>query len=246
MVHRTLLSALILAAAAVTGACSGNNKSTTGPTQNTQPPAPTRVIRLGGNLNFGDVIVGQVRSDGVLVINNDGNSTLTVTGITAPCGATAYSSSFTSGTITAGGSVTAAIRFAPVAVGSCAGTLTVNGDQTGGTNTIAITGNGVGQPPPAVRTMTGTWTGTWGPYNFTMVLTQTGTTVTGTYTDQDGPGRTDPGQPGTFNDPNVTLRVKQAAFADFTLRGVMDSSGRVVTGTATAAGGTSPLTMSKP
>jgi hypothetical protein len=243
MPHQKHIAAALLAAAALAGACGKDS-----PTQPTPTPTTTstRVIRLGGNLNFGDVTVGQVRADGVLTINNDGNSTLTITGITAPCGATAYSSSFTNGTISAGGSVSAAIRFAPTTVANCAGVLTVNGDQTGGTNTIAITGNGVGQAPPAVRTMTGTWTGSWGGFVFQMVLTQTGTTVTGTYLDQDGPGRTDPGEPGSFNDPNVVIRVKQAAFSDFTLRGVMAASGRVVTGTAQAAGGTFPLTMTKP
>ena len=99
--------------------------------------------------------------------------------------------------------------------------------------------------PPAVRTMTGTWVGSWSTYRFTMVLTQTGTVVTGTYSDQDGAGRTDPGEPGSFNDPNLVVRMKQSTFGDFTFRGSMDGTGRRVTGNVTAAGGTTSFTMDK-
>ena len=243
MTRKTMTVALPLLVALLGSAC-GDKSSPTAPAP---APAPTRVIRLGGNLNFGDVTVGQVRNDGILTISNDGNSTLTISGITSPCGSSGYSSSFTSGTIAAGSTQTATIRFAPLSAGNCTGTLTVNGDQTSGVNTITITGNGVAAAPPpaAVRTMTGTWRGTWSVYSFTMVLTQTGTVVTGTYSDQDGAGQTDPGQPGSFIDPNVTLRIKQAAFADFTFTGTMDATGRVVSGTARAAGGSSALTMTK-
>jgi hypothetical protein len=132
------------------------------------------------------------------------------------------------GTIAAGNTQTASVRFAPVVVGSCTGPLTVSGDQTSGLNTSVITGNGVAPPAPppaAARTMTGRWTGTWSSYSFTMVLTQSGAVVTGTYSDQDGPGQTDPAEPGRFNDPTLVLRIKQGAFRDFTFTGTMDSTG---------------------
>lgn len=241
----TTMARLAVAGGLLLLAAACGKDSPTAPTP--QTATPTRIIRLGGNLNFGDVTVGAVRNDGILTIANEGNSTLTVSSITAPCGGTAYASSFTSGPVAAGTTQTAAIRFAPQTTGNCSGNLVVNADHTSGTNTIAVVGNGVpAAPPPATtRTMTGTWTGSWSTYTFTMVLTQVGNVVTGTYTDRDGQGRTDPAQPGSFNDPNVVLRIKQAAFADFTLEGVMDATGRRVTGTVRAAGGTSSVTMNK-
>jgi hypothetical protein len=232
---RNVLACLCLVTLA---SCSSSPNNPT-PTPTPTPTAPTRIISVTGNLNFGEVTVGQ-SADRQLSISNTGNATLTVTGITGPCGGS-FTSTFVSGTIAAGGTQNATIRFTPVSAGSCSGTVTVVADQTSGTNTIAITATAVS----AVRTMTGTWTGSWSTYTFTMVLTQTGTVVTGTYTDRDGLGRTDPAQPGTFFDPNVVLRIKQAAFSDFTLDGVMSSNGRTVTGTARAAGGNFPLSMTK-
>lgn len=218
--------------------CSSSSPNTPTPTP-TPTPAVTRIIQLGGSLNFGDVTVGQ-SAERSLSISNTGNSTLTVTGIQGPCGSQ-FTSTFISGAIGAGATQNATVRFNPTTVANCSGTVTVVADHTSGTNTIPITANAVA----AARTMTGTWTGSWSTYTFTMVLTQTGTIVTGTYSDRDGPGQTDPAQPGVFNDPNLTLRIKQAAFSDFTLTGVMSANGRTVTGTATAAGGSFPLTMTK-
>jgi hypothetical protein len=99
--------------------------------------------------------------------------------------------------------------------------------------------------PSAARTVTGTWRGTWSTFNFTMTLTQSGNTVTGTYSDQDGTGRTDPAAPGTFIDPNLNVRMKQAAFGDFTFTGVLDSTNNRVTGVVTAAGGRAGFTMDR-
>ena len=104
-------------------------------------PTPTRIIRLGGNLNFGDVQIGDVRTDGVLVVNNDGNAPLGVTGMTFP--SDAYTSSWTAGSIAPSASQIASITFAPVLLRSYSGTITVNADQTGGTNTIPVLGVGV-------------------------------------------------------------------------------------------------------
>jgi len=53
--------------------------------------------------------------------------------------------SWTTGTIGAGASQQVTIQFSPVAAQSYGGILTVNGDQTGGTNTIATSGTGT--PP---------------------------------------------------------------------------------------------------
>ena len=147
------------------------------------------------------MIVGQVRSDGRLTITNDGNSPLTVTSMTGPCRATAVTTSFRNGTIAPGTTQNATIQFAPMTVANCSGVYTVNSDQTSGLNTMTVVANGVAA---AVRTMTGT-------------------IVTGTYLDQDGTGRTDPAQPGSFNDPTLVVHMKQAPFGDFTFTGTMNS-----------------------
>jgi hypothetical protein len=110
-------------------ACGGNSPTTT-PT----PTATTRIIGLSGNLAFGNVQVGNTAT-ATLTITNSGNSTLTVSGMTGPSG---YTASWTNGTIPAGGSQAATFQFAPTAAQTYSGTLTVNGDQTSGTNTIAI------------------------------------------------------------------------------------------------------------
>ena len=80
---------------------------------------------------------------------------LLVTGMTVSGGlADHLTSSFTQGTVAAGSSQTVTVRFSPRAAGSLGGTITVNGDQTGGVNTIAISGTGM-------ATMSGTFAGSY-------------------------------------------------------------------------------------
>jgi len=132
-------------------ACGGSSPSTTAPT----PTSPTRVIGLTGDLTFGNVAVGQEVTR-TLTITNSGNSTLTVSGMTVSGGTGGvYKSSFTSGTISAGASRPATIYFAPTAGQSYSGTLTVNGDQTSGTNTASISGTGTGIATEALFTVAG-------------------------------------------------------------------------------------------
>jgi hypothetical protein len=71
-----------------------------------------------------------------------------------------------------------------------------------------------------------------------MVLTQNGSTITGTYNDSvAGPGKLDPASPGTIDAAgNVTLRVKQGSFSDFTFRGTLNAAGNRVTGTIRGSG----------
>jgi hypothetical protein len=92
-----------------------------------------------------------------------------------------------------------------------------------------------------VGNMTGTWTGILGPtalgsYQFT--LTQTIGVVQGTYFDTTfGAGKIDPAEPGKIDAAgNVTMRVKQGPFSDWYFTGVMDSSGRKITGTVRGSG----------
>ena len=144
---RRLILALTVACIVTTVACGDDS-----PTTPTPPPTPTgtRIIRLNGNLNFGDVPINTVRSDGILQIFNDGTANLTFTGLSAPCAGAggAFSASPTSGTVAPGHVVNVSIRFAPTSVQDCSGNITVAGDQTSGTNTIRVDARGslVGLP----------------------------------------------------------------------------------------------------
>jgi len=116
--------------------CGGKGASTpTAPT----PAAPTRIIRLQATLEFGDIAVGASDTRDLLIFN-DGNSVLTVTGMTGPSG---YTASWTSGTIAPGGSQLSVIRFSPTAAQDYNGTVTVQSDATGGVNTTPISGSGL-------------------------------------------------------------------------------------------------------
>ena len=72
-------------------------------------------------------------------ISASGNTTLTVSSISYPGG---FSGAW-SGTIAAGGSHNVVVTFAPTAVASYSGTVTVNSDATSGTATLAVSGTGM-------------------------------------------------------------------------------------------------------
>lgn len=116
------------------------------PTAPTPPPASaasqTRVISLIGNLVYGAVPVGSSVTFTLTIINS-GTGPLTVSSVALPGG---YTASWNAGTIAAGSSQAVTIRFSPTAVQSYNGTVVVNGDQTSGTNTIAVSGTGVAPP----------------------------------------------------------------------------------------------------
>jgi hypothetical protein len=181
--------------------CGGDSKS---PTTPTQPSTPTRIIALNGNLAYGDVMVGTSKS-ATLTITNSGNSALAISGLTVSgtfSTTSIVTASWTNGQIPAGGSQNVTINFTPNAVGTSSGTVTVNGDQTSGSNTIPISGTGLSNNP-----FTGQWSGTYvvercdgtgsvqdllcstnrGAYPvgtslpIAMVLTQSGNTVTGAF-----------------------------------------------------------------
>jgi hypothetical protein len=126
--------------------------------------AATRIIGVSGNLAFGNVAVGQTASS-TFTITNTGNSTLTITNITIPGCAANFSATWTSGTIPPGGSQQVTQTYSPTSAQNCSGTLTVVGDQTGGTNTLPISGNGTpsSSTPPAPSPSTGAkYDGTYG------------------------------------------------------------------------------------
>lgn len=98
------------------------------------------LIAVGGNLSFGNVIVG-ASAQQTLVISNTGNSTLTVTNISLPAG---FSGSF-SGDIAAGASTNVTITFTPTDTIVYGGTVTVTSDAINGVNTILASGTGIAQ-----------------------------------------------------------------------------------------------------
>lgn len=145
-VHYLCLALLPLAIA-----CGGDSSSPTGPSSTSS--SPTRIINVSGNLAFGDVPVGGQR-DLSYTITNSGNATLTVSGTTISGGLSSHTLfSWTSGQIAAGATQTVTVRFAPTTGGTYSGTITVNGDQTSGSNTTSISGTATS---PAFA---GTWSG---------------------------------------------------------------------------------------
>ena len=125
-------------------ACS--KESPTAPTAPDPPPTSTRIIRLGGNLNFGNVSLANNPSrDGALTVSNDGTDALQVSGISGGrCTATYLTvQGSTSFAVAPGGTVSVPFQFAPRIRIDCSGTITVFGNQTSGTNTIAVTARGV-------------------------------------------------------------------------------------------------------
>jgi surface-anchored protein len=103
---------------------------------NTPTPAPA--IALTGDLAFGNLTVGQSATR-TLTISNPGNATLTVNSLSYPTG---FSGNWSSGTIAAGASQDVTVTFAPNAVQTFSGNVTINSNATSGTNTIAASGTG--------------------------------------------------------------------------------------------------------
>lgn len=129
------LCALILSIGLV--ACGSKNPAGPSPTTTT-----TRIIVIDGGLDFGGVGLNQSATRN-FTIRNTGNATLTISGMTVPAGTgSAFVSTWTNGTIAANASQDVTVRFSPTAPQSYSGTVTVNGDQTSGTNTIPVNARG--------------------------------------------------------------------------------------------------------
>jgi len=103
------------------------------------PPATaTRILRISGDLDYGNIPVGDqvVRT---ITLSNDGSETLTVSAIQLPEGfAGAWS-----GGIPSGGSQDVDITFAPLLEQSYTGIMTVSSDKTLGDGSLPVSGNGV-------------------------------------------------------------------------------------------------------
>ena len=128
----------------------------------------TRVLGLSGNLAFGSVSTGSTAT-ATLTITNAGNSTLTVSNIVYPSG---FSGAF-SGTIATGSVANVVVTFAPVTLGNYGGSITVQSDATGGTNTMAVSGAGIPVVPSRIIGLIG---------DLVLGNVTTGTTVTATLT----------------------------------------------------------------
>lgn len=138
---------------ALTFACGKKDGSPTAPSSPTT--TPTRIISVTGDLAFGNVDINTSVSR-TFTIANSGNSLLTFTGIQAVGGngSSGWAVTPTSGTVPAGGSVTATLRFAPTVAQFYGTVMTVVGDQTSGNAAININGTGVNNAP--LFTMAGT------------------------------------------------------------------------------------------
>ena len=145
---------------AVLVGCGGGSSPTApapvpSPTPASQPA--TRIIGVDGNLAFGNVTMGSSK-DATFTIRNTGTGTLTVSGLSISSGLSAvFTSSWTSGALVAGATQSVSVHFAPTAAQTYSGTITINADHSGGTNTIAVSGTGTtslggggSAPPPPV------------------------------------------------------------------------------------------------
>jgi uncharacterized protein YkwD len=239
MVRSLLRGVLVFALAA--SACGGESPSA--PSQDSSSSAAqtaARVLSLSGSLTFGSVEVGRT-AESALTITNSGTAALSVTGITVPEG---FTLSWSSGTVAAGGSQQATVRFAPTAVRSYSGTLTVNGDQTAGANTLTVAGSGV---PTALAAIAGTASELGaGPLGGVNIEIRDGPDATKTTT-TDAEGRFSlPGlQPGS-----VTVRAWKTGYTETDLRASL-AAGNVVALTfaipkASSSSGTTPTTPEPP
>lgn len=123
----TALTVLLASAAC------NKDKTPTSPT-----PTAGAIVGMSGNLSFGNVTVGSSATS-TLTISNTGTAALTVTSVAYPSG---FSGNFTSGTIAPAGTQAVTVTFTPTAATAYTGTITVAGDQSSGTNTIAVSGTG--------------------------------------------------------------------------------------------------------
>ncbi len=111
-----------------------------------QGEALTANISLSGDLNFGSIFVGDSSSQD-LIVSNSGTRDLTFTNIELPAGFTA---DITNGEIAPNTTTNITITFSPTDTISYDGTLTVDSDATGGSNTVNVTGSGTAVPTKTI------------------------------------------------------------------------------------------------
>ena len=105
--------------------------------------ASSRILRIEADLTFGSVPSGTTRSL-TMTLANDGEGPLTVSGITYPAN---VSGDWAGGAIAAGSAKDVIVTFAPTAVTTYSGIVTVAANQTSGATTTPMTGTGTNPAP---------------------------------------------------------------------------------------------------
>ena len=123
-----------------------SNDANTVQVEGTGIAGPSRILKLGGNLSFGSVPVGLSKTN-LLLISSEGNSPLTILGISFPSG---LSGNWEGGEIAAGNTRQIAVIFSPSAPITYDGNVIVNSDATGGNGVFAAFAMGV-EPPADTR-----------------------------------------------------------------------------------------------
>lgn len=142
--HKLTTLLFFTAAAVALQGCNGGDSSPTSPTPATS--TTTRIIAIEGSLAFGDVTIGQSK-DLVVTLRNSGTGVMTLSGITGSSGlASLITASPSNASIPPGGSVAVTFRFTPSSGATTSGTVSFTTDHTSGTNTLSMSGTGVGAP----------------------------------------------------------------------------------------------------
>jgi hypothetical protein len=91
-----------------------------------------------------------------------------------------------------------------------------------------------------VRSLAGAWSGTFAAFNFTLNLTQSGSTIGGSYADADGPGSVT----GVVSSGNaIRITITQGAFLPFTFTGTTDNAVSTASGSVTGLNAAATFSM---
>ena len=129
----------------------------------------TRLLRLVGTLEFGDVLVNTTATREI-TLHNDGNSPLTVSSIVYPTG---FSGPW-SGIIPAGGSQTITVTFAPTETQPYGGLFLPQANATDFYNEVQTTGTGINPPTGSLQMLAGTASVNEAAGSVTVTVTRTG------------------------------------------------------------------------
>ncbi|NCA70073.1 MAG: hypothetical protein EOM91_08190 [Sphingobacteriia bacterium] len=118
------------------------NPDYSGATLEARVEIQTRILRLDGDLSFGDVVVS-TSAQRTLEIGNEGNVPLTVNEIHYPEG---FSGDWSGGEIAPGAVMPVTVTFAPTIPQPYGGDLVVVSDATDGLDRLALSGVGIAPP----------------------------------------------------------------------------------------------------
>lgn len=126
-----------------------------------------RIIGVNGTLVFGQIATNATATN-TFTVGNTGNGPLQVASVSTPAGFMASPQSFT---VPVSGSTTVTVIFAPSAIQSYSGTVTVNGNATSGGNTLSASGTGMPVESMSTPVLSGPLAGTRGDTNTYTVST---------------------------------------------------------------------------